>query len=103
MKVHLIRTPDYPAAALEEVLGLLRSLKMSGWNFVAQAAPKQDELANVRLNELRVEAEGANVSYLDIPSPWGELFEFCEEYRRLASVATEDYVAVLTSRPNEFN
>ncbi|WP_373515169.1 hypothetical protein [Persicitalea sp.] len=112
--VHLLRAPDYPPDDYFALCQLLHSLPMPGWTFQTTESERFAEDAPYYQNGRR-RPEDVVFDYLSPvhklmydhrqgnPISWQELFDACQYYRRTYAIAEDDFVVLLTNRPNALN
>lgn len=114
LTIRLLRAPDYPASEYFALYSLLHSLPMPGWTFQATETEQFAEDAPYYQNGRR-RPEEIHFDYrspvekkrydgsLRRPLSFQELFDACTYYRKIQPVATDDFVVLLTNRPNALN
>lgn len=111
MKIHLIRTPEYEYEEYLKVCELLQSYP-GPMEFVARER-NSDELDFVHITDnsllpplpykFKKNSFYPWPSEYDQPVSWGEIFSFCNSYRKWKEIPQNDFVILLTNRRNEYN
>jgi hypothetical protein len=111
MRIHLIRTPEYEYEEYLKVCELLQSYP-GPMEFVARER-NSDELDFVHITDnsllpplpykFKKNSFYPWPSEYDQPVSWGEIFSFCNSYRKWKEIPQNDFVILLTNRRNEYN
>lgn len=114
LTVRLLRAPDYPDSEYFTLCSLLHSLPMPGWTFQATETQHFAEDApyyqhgrrrpeEVHFNYHSPVEKKMYTSTLGRPLSFQELFDTCTYYRQVQPVDSNDFVVLLTNRPNALN
>jgi len=110
MKLHLIRTPDYPVEHFKEVIDILRSFN-GPINFISSQLEFQKEDFFFLTRDMRADdfsgfkilQKTFYIAERGMPLSWDELFSLCRYYRDALNVPPCDFVILLTERMNTLN
>lgn len=110
MKVHLIRTPDYPIENFREVIDILRSFS-GPIEFVSSQLEfeKEDfffltrDMRSHDYSGLNILQKKLYIAERGMPLSWRELFSLCRYYRDAINIPRSDFVILLTERVNTLN
>ena len=108
MKVHLIKTPDYPIENFIEVIDILRSFN-GPLEFMSSSQEFNKEdfyFLTGSDGDYSFPESNSKMAYKvsqGIPLSWKELFSLCDYYRDFHGIPPNEFVILLTEKNNSLN